>query len=39
MTTRPDPRPRQPGQDDRWSSRKALRKTNPDRRQPIVRPG
>jgi hypothetical protein len=35
---RPDPRPRHPGQDDRWT-RKAERKTNPDRRVPVIRRG
>ena len=30
MTT--NPRPRHPGQDDRRASRKALRKTDPDKR-------
>jgi hypothetical protein len=37
MTSKPDPRPRHPGQDDRWTTRKAQRKTNPDRRQPVAR--
>ena len=36
MTSKPDPRPRHPGQDDRWTG-KAERKTNPDRKQPIPR--
>ncbi len=37
MNSKPDPRPRHPGQDDRWTSRKAQRKTNPDRRHPVAR--
>jgi len=37
MTPKPDPRPRHPGQDDRWTTRRTQRKTNPDRRQPVAR--